>query len=152
MPEVSAPRQGAPIAAALGSLAGVSLGRDLKPLRAVFGQDEANHGAARYPVDGCGLVWVPLEAVDPLTARGGFAVLKAAGEPPSVGTLRVHHDDAAGCSFAGERYFPDRNGDVLVPAAAAGELSAHGFVPVLEKPTAALGRARAVRNKRFAKG
>jgi hypothetical protein len=30
-----------------------------------FGQEEANHGTARYPVDNDGLIEVPLEAVGP---------------------------------------------------------------------------------------
>lgn len=32
-------------------------------LRAVFGQDEANHGTRRYRIDAAGLVHVPPEAV-----------------------------------------------------------------------------------------
>ena len=53
-----------------------------------------------------------------LTARDGDA-----------GVVRLHHADATGCSHAGIAYAADRHGDVLVPAAAAGELRAHGFAP-----------------------
>ena len=41
----------APAAAAPGSAPGVSVRRELILLRAVFGQDEANHGTVSYPVD-----------------------------------------------------------------------------------------------------
>jgi len=105
----------------------------LIPLRAVFGQDEANHGTARYAVDNGGLVWVPVEAVGPLTAIGGFILAKSGPDAVSVGALRVHHDNAVGCSYRGRQYLRDANGDVLVPAEATSELSAHGFVPVLEE-------------------
>jgi hypothetical protein len=50
--------------------------RDLIALRAVFGQDEANHGTRRYRVDRDGLVHVPVEAAFFLVARGGFAMVK----------------------------------------------------------------------------
>ena len=108
---------------------------ELIALRAVFGQDEANHGTARYRVDAEGLVHVPPEAAGFLTCKGGFALPKtspAAAAPAGAhadGLVRLHHDDAAGCSYAGRQYPSDENGDVLVPAEAAAELLAHGFVP-----------------------
>ena len=46
--------------------------------------------------------------------------------------VRLHHDDAAGCSYGGREYPVDQNGDVLVPAKAAADLTAHGFVPAPE--------------------
>jgi hypothetical protein len=112
---------------------GVSVTRDLIPLRAAFGQDEANHDTARYSVDSGGMVWVPLEAVAPLAAVGGFVLPKSDPAAASAGTLKLHHNDAAGCSYHGRQYFGDANGDVLVPAEAASELLAHGFVPVSEQ-------------------
>ncbi|MGH7030582.1 MAG: hypothetical protein ACREEZ_09180, partial [Stellaceae bacterium] len=43
--------------------------------------------------------------------------------------VRLHHGDAAGCSYAGRQYPSDGDGYVLVPARAAAELAAHGFLP-----------------------
>src|SRR5580704_9674270 len=106
---------------------GVSLGGDLIQLHAAFGQDEANYGAARYSVDNEGLIQVPLEAVGPLTTIGGFLLVTTGDNAISAGALALHHDDAAGCSYAGRQYLGDSNGDVLVPAEAASELLAHGF-------------------------
>jgi len=50
---------------------------DLVALRAVFGQDEANHGIARYRVGVDGFVYVPQEVAIYLIKNGGFAVAKA---------------------------------------------------------------------------
>ena len=122
----------ASVVPAPGSIPGVLLGGDLIPLRAAFGQDEANHGAVRYLVDDNGSVRVPLEAVDPLTTIGGFVMAQTRDKAISVGVLTLHHDDAAGCSYAGRQFLGDSNGDVLVPAEAASELLAHGFVPVFK--------------------
>ena len=114
---------------------------ELIALRAAFGQDEANHGTVRYRVDGDGLVRVPRQAVSFLIGNGGFALVKTTGaaiakaQPPnadSTPVVRLHHDDAGGCSYAGSEYPSDERGDVLVPADAAAELAAHGFVPVLK--------------------
>ncbi|HEY3910383.1 MAG TPA: hypothetical protein VGM07_10870 [Stellaceae bacterium] len=114
---------------------------ELIALRAVFGQDEANHGTARYRVDAEGLVHVPPEAVDFLISKGGFVLPKTSGaataQPEPIdakpdGLVRLHHGDAAGCSYAGRQYPSDENGDVLVPAPAAADLMAHGFVPAPE--------------------
>jgi hypothetical protein len=109
-------------------------------LRATFGQDEANHGTDRYAVDNEGLVRVPLEAVGPLVTVGGFVLAETSVDTISAGALKLHHDDAAGCSYAGRCYLRDANGDVLVPAEATSELSAHGFVPVANEATAAVSR------------
>jgi hypothetical protein len=119
---------------------GVPTGPNLILLRAAFGQDEANHGTERYPVDKDGLVRVPLEAVGPLIRIGGFVLAKSGGDSISPGSLKLHHDDAAGCSYAGRQYIGDENGDVLVPAEATPKLSAHGFIPVVDEGTAASGR------------
>ncbi|MGH7044939.1 MAG: hypothetical protein ACREE2_00945 [Stellaceae bacterium] len=116
----------------------------LVALRAWFGQDEANHGTMRYRVDPQGIVQVPPEAAAFLVAVGGFALPKrraartADTRPDRTGAnglVRLHHDDAVGCSFAGCQYPSDVNGDVLVPAAAAAELIAHGFVPTASPAT-----------------
>jgi hypothetical protein len=142
----------ASVVAAPGSSPGVSLGGDLIPLRAAFGQDEANYGVARYSVDNDGLIQVPLEAVGPLTTIGGFVLAKTGNNAISAGALTLHHDDAAGCSYAGRQYLGDSNGDVLVPAEAACELLAHGFVPVFEETMVALSRAKSAPSNRSKKG
>jgi hypothetical protein len=113
---------------------------DLIALRAVFGQDEANHGTVRYRVDGDGLVRVPREAASFLISNGGFAVAKTTAiaiaetwaDHAGKTLMRLHHDAAGGCSYAGREYPSNEQGDVLVPPGAAAELMAHGFVPVLE--------------------
>jgi hypothetical protein len=81
-----------------------------------------------------------MEAVAPLITVGAFVLAKTAVNTISAGVLKLHHDDAAGCSYAGRQYWGDANGDVLVPAEAASELLAHGFVPVLKETIAAGGR------------
>lgn len=86
----------------------------------------------RYLVNDDGLIRVPLEAVDPLTTIGGFVMAQTCDKAISVGVLTLHHDDAAGCSYAGRQFLGDSNGDVLVPAEAASELLAHGFVPLFK--------------------
>jgi hypothetical protein len=109
----------------------------LVALRAVFGQDEANHGINRYRVGIDGIVWVPPEAAFQLIDRGGFAVASppaavaekngSSGVPPGA-LIRSHHDASGDCS--GREYRGDQNGDVIVPGEAAAELTAHGFVPL----------------------
>ena len=142
----------ASVAAAPGSNPGVSLGGNLIPLRAAFGQDEANHGVARYPVDSDGLIQVPLEAVGPLTTIGGFVLAKTGDKANSAGVLTLHHDDAAGCSYAGRQYLGDSNGDVLVPAEAVSELLGHGFVPDYEETMVASSRPKSASSARSKKG
>jgi hypothetical protein len=148
MPDTSALSLKAAVAAAPGSNPGVSLGGDLILLRAAFGQDEANHGAARYSVANDGLIQVPLEAVGPLTTIGGFVLVKTGENAISAGALALHHDDAAGCSYAGRQYLRDSNGDVLVPAEAVSELLAHGFVPVFDETMVASSRAKSAPSNR----
>ena len=125
-----------------GSNPGVTLAGGLIPLRAAFGQDEANHGATRYLVDNDGLIQVPPEAVGPLTTIRGFVLAKTGGNIISAGMLRLHNDDAAGCCYAGRQFLSDSNGDVRVPAEAASELLAHGFVPVFEETMLVSRRAK----------
>jgi hypothetical protein len=152
MPEISALSLKAPVVATPGSSPGVSLGGDLIPLRAAFGQDEANQGTERYSVDKDCLIQVPPEAVGPLTTVGGFVLAKDGDNAISVGALTLHHDDAAGCSYAGRQYLGDSNGDVLMPAEAACELSAHGFVLVFDETLVALGQAKSAPSNRTKKG
>jgi hypothetical protein len=152
MREVGALSPEASVAAAPGSSPGASPRRGLIPLRAVFGQDEANHGTERYPFDDAGLVRVPLEAVACLTGIGGFTVPKTAGGVISAGTVIVNHADAAGCSYGGRKYFRNENGDVAVPAEAASELSAHGFAPVLREAKTMPKRSKPALGSRPAKG
>jgi hypothetical protein len=140
MVQITTPSSGELSIAAPGTTPGVRRGRDLMLLRAAFGQDEANHGTVCYPVDIDGLVRVPLEAVGPLITIGGFVLANTGREAISAGALRLHHHNAEGCSYAGCQYFGDANGNVLVPAEAIAELSAHGFVPVLEAAIAASTR------------
>jgi hypothetical protein len=49
---------------------------DLIALRAVFGQDEANHGTVRYRVGADGTLTVPPEVAAYLIKNGGFAAAK----------------------------------------------------------------------------
>jgi hypothetical protein len=144
--QVSAPPQEPLATVAPGFSPGVPAGQNLVLLSAAFGQDEANHGTDRYAVDNEGLVRVPLEAAGPLVTVGGFVLTQTGVGKISAGVLKLHHDDAAGCSYAGRRYLRDANGDVLVPAEATSELSAHGFFPVPKEATAVLSR----RNRRGA--
>ena len=132
MPEISTLASAACVAVAPGSIPGVAPATELIALRAAFGQDEANHGTARYPADADGIVRVPREAVEPLTSKGGFAVQATSADMVSVGTVTMHHENAVGCSYLGRQYPSDKNGDVRVPAEAVSELIAHGFVVLTE--------------------
>jgi hypothetical protein len=109
-------------------------------LRAMFGQDEANHGTTRYRVGPEGLVIVPPEVAEPLLKRGGFA-LAAVGPAPgdpvmptpasaSLALVALRHRTAGCCSFGGTQYCADKSGVVQVPAEAVPELAGHGFMPV----------------------
>jgi hypothetical protein len=151
MPEISALSSEASITAAPGLIPGVALGSDLILLRAAFGQDEANHDTVRYAVDADGLVRVPREAAYPLISKGGFALQGACGDVVSTGMLRLHHENAAGCSYLGQRYIGDKNGDVLVPAEAASELIGHGFVAVLPGTTLVSRRTKSLPTNRSTK-
>ncbi len=111
---------------------------DLIALRAMFGQDEANHGTARYRVGIDGTVNVPSDVAVHLVNNGGFSVLnrtaEAAVEPRASDVrcgplVRVRHNTAVACSYDGNEYRATAAGDFLVPAAAVMELMAHGFTP-----------------------
>ena len=120
-------------AATPGSNPGASAGNDPIRLRGAFGQDEASHGTVRFSIDNDGLIYVPPEVAYPLLTVGGFALAQAGGSPGSLGVVKLCHNEAAACSYAGRQYLRTTNGDFLVPANAATELSAHGFVPVAEE-------------------
>ncbi|HEY1257773.1 MAG TPA: hypothetical protein VGF34_00880 [Stellaceae bacterium] len=124
---------------------------ELVALRAMFGQDEANHGTHRYCVDPDGLVHVPPEAVPYLTRVGGFAAVTADAAPRPEAEVaervRLHHEEALACSYGGRQYPSDANGDVLVPAQAVADLAAHGYVPVIPEVEAAPPPRRAAKGK-----
>jgi hypothetical protein len=152
IPEISTPPSEASIVAAPGSYPGVSPETDLIPLRAAFGQDEASHGTARYAIYDDGLIQVPMEAVGPLTATGGFTLGITKSAPISVGMIDLHHEDAGGCSYGGRQYLGDANGDVSVPTEAISELLAHGFVPVFRAPNAVSSRTKSPPRNRSKRG
>lgn len=152
MSEISALPSDASAAATPGSNPGAVAGSGLMRLRAEFGQEEASHGTARFPVGNDGLIEVPMEAVGPLITVGGFVLVESGGKPASFGVLRLHHGDAAACSYGGVGYLGGVNGDVFVPASAAAELSSHGFVAVLHDVTAPLAQAKASLRSRSQKG
>lgn len=76
MPDISALLLEVSAAAAPGSIPGVSLGGGIISLRAIFGQDEANLSAARYPVDDGEFVRVPLEVASDLLAHGFASIFE----------------------------------------------------------------------------
>jgi hypothetical protein len=61
------------------------LGLGVIALRAMFGQDEANHGTTRYRVGPDGILFVPPLVAEHLLRRGGFAVVAAS---PASGGCR----------------------------------------------------------------
>jgi hypothetical protein len=85
------------------------------------------------------LVDVPEEVAAHLLHVGGFAVAKKDMPAMPAGRVRVRHPEGIGCSFDGQAYEPDADGIVMVPAAAAAELMAHGFVAVDEPAPAKAG-------------
>ena len=56
----------------------------------------------------------------------------AKGNAAPEGAVKLRHPEGRSCSYGGRVYTADRNGVVTVPAPAAAELAAHGFVPVTE--------------------
>ena len=112
---------------------------DLIALRAMFGQDEGNHGTARYRVAVDHLIHVPKGVASYLVNKGGFAAEPetVAGETHRKTTdsaspllARLHHACSATCNYRGCTYKADERGEVLVPANAVAELISHGFVAV----------------------
>jgi hypothetical protein len=53
--------------------------------------------------------------------------------------VRLHHDDAAACSYGGRTYRADGNGDIVVPALALEMLAGHGFTVAPKRPAAGSG-------------
>ena len=94
---------------------------------------------------------MPLEAVGPLTTIGGFVLAKTGGNVISAGVLTLHHDDAAGVPMRVANFSAIRTGTCSVPAEAASELLAHGFVPVFEETMLAWVE-RIVAEQSFEKG
>ena len=119
-----------PAGAPPGSIPGGRREQQLRPLYAAFGQDEANHGTECYSVGADGLVWVPLAAAGPLICTGGFAAMPTTDQSISSGMIDLQHRDAIACSYRGRQYTTDEKGNLRVPAEAAAELAAHGFVPI----------------------
>ena len=119
-------RSGAPEASTPRFDPGAPLLSELVALRAVFGQDEANHGTVRYRVDNDGRVRVPREAAVHLLRNGGFVMEPDVALRPS-GKAVVHHQSDLGAGLA-PRGEPDGDGNWLVEAAEVGELVAHGWV------------------------
>jgi len=149
MSEISAIASEPSVTPAPGQSPGAPIEDDLIQLRAVFGQDEANHGTMRYLVGPDGLVQVPRHAVGPLVTLGGFVLATIGNDTISSGLVNLHHDSAAGCSYAGRQYLGEANGNVIVPAEAASQLLAHGFVAVSDQETTARSRANSPPRSRF---
>jgi hypothetical protein len=84
--------------------------------------------------------------------RKEVAVPKTVGNGTSADMIMLRHEDAAGCCYDGRPYSSDENGDVLVPAEAACELFAHGFVPVPEVALTPSRRAKPLPGSRALKG
>jgi hypothetical protein len=59
-------------------------------------------------------------------AKSDTAARDMPGVPASP--VRLHHDSAVACSYDGQLFEADGNGDVVVPAAAVETLAAHGFL------------------------
>lgn len=122
-------------------------------LRAMFGQDEVNHGTTRYCVGADRLVIVPWDAAEPLLKRGGFARVAVSPPPcgavlpapasPSSALVALCHKSALGCSFGGKQYCADEGGVVWVPVEAVVELVGHGCVPVAATTQAATATSTA---------
>ncbi len=123
---------------------------ELIALRAVFGQDEANHGIRRYRVGGDGLVYVPAAVAFFLVSKGGFAAAKTTvahvpGSSPRAllpdGTrsaldptsrVRLHHASTGGCSHCGSKHHGNKNDGELVPAEAASDFLVRGTLPATQ--------------------
>ena len=113
---------------------------ELIALRAVFGQDEANHGMRRYRVGGDGLVRVPPRPLSYLISKGGFAVAKTTAlqlrraQPRRCGAearlgrgcITTMPADAA---MAGANIRAMRTATCSFRLRRLAELTAHGFVP-----------------------
>lgn len=112
---------------------------DLVALRAMFGQDEVNHGTARYRVVAGGLIHVPREVAWYLVKNGGFAVERRtevgeanreARHPCSPLLVQAHHPYSGRFNYRGCTYHADQQEDALVPANAVAALMGNGLVAV----------------------
>jgi hypothetical protein len=108
-------------------------------LRAMFGQDETNHGTTRYRVSCNGLVTVSPEAAIYLAKNGGFVATTPTAArsskllscvPEAIPPVGLRHPSATGCSYGGVEYHPDKSGVIFVPFDAVADLTAHGFSPL----------------------
>jgi hypothetical protein len=108
--------------------------RKILTLKANQGQDEANFGGERYPVNlTTHTVDVPEDAAAGLLKVGGFE-LETAPAPITPGFIRLIDKAGDGCSWGGQTYEPDADGFVTVPVVAAADLAAHGYVTAAPKP------------------
>jgi hypothetical protein len=84
------------------------------------------------------LVDMPAHAAQAMIHNGGFRAMPskpvAAADEDTV--RLVHPEGARGCGWDGRSFVPDVDGILTVPAAAAAELAAHGFVPAPAEPAA----------------
>jgi len=102
--------------------------RKILTLKANQGQDEANFGGERYPVNlTTHTVDVPEDAAAGLLKVGGFE-LETSRPPVTPGFIRLIDKAGDGCSWGGQTYEPDEDGYVTVPVVAAADLAAHGYV------------------------
>lgn len=99
-----------------------------KKVHAPAGTDQVNVGTDQFRVDNDGDVEVPEEAVGPLLAVGGFTVDEERDADPTGFVRLKHHDGASACSWGGSTYEAREDGSFAVPALAASDLLAHGFV------------------------
>lgn len=99
-----------------------------KRLQSHQGASEVNVEGVSYPVVN-NEVSVPEEAVASLVHIGGFSA-EPDLEPVPADKVRVVHDDATSCSWAGEVFEPNEAGHFLVPCAAVADLLHHGFTAV----------------------
>ena len=99
-----------------------------KKVHAPAGTDEVNVGPDRFRVDNDGDVEVPEEALGPLLAVGGFTVDEERDADPTGFVRLTHPDGATSCSWGGATYEARKDGSFAVPALAAADLLAHGFV------------------------
>jgi hypothetical protein len=118
--------------------------RKILTLKADQGQDEANYGGEKYPVNlVTHTVEVPEEAAPGLLAVGGFT-LEPTPAPVTPGFVRLIDAAGDGCSWGGVTYTPDADGFVTVPIMGAADLAAHGYVSAPPAPEADVAQAPAI--------
>lgn len=108
-------------------------------LRAVFGQDEVNHGTMRYRVSAAGLVLVPPEVARCLTNNAGFQMIKKIQEeqtevrpdvPQPQNLARSHQPMVRGCSEGASEYCVDVHDNFAVSAVVPAAVLRHGGTPI----------------------